>query len=46
MGRAVAEEVSRTALQNAVSVADLILTTDCMVARLPENGALPPMEGG
>ena len=28
-------KVTRTALQNAASVASLILTTDCMVADLP-----------
>jgi chaperonin GroEL len=28
-------KVTRTALQNAASIAGLILTTDCMVARLP-----------
>jgi len=30
-------KVTRTALQNAASVAGLLLTTDCLVARLPEN---------
>jgi chaperonin GroEL len=30
-------KVTRTALQNASSIAGLILTTDCMVAQLPEK---------
>ena len=30
-------KVTRTALQNAASVASLILTTDCMVADIPED---------
>ncbi|BAL23814.1 chaperonin GroEL [Azoarcus sp. KH32C] len=37
-------KVTRTALQNAVSVADLILTTDCMVATRPESDVPPPAE--
>jgi chaperonin GroEL len=38
-------KVARTALQNAASVASLILTTDAMVAELPkeEKKAAPPM---
>jgi chaperonin GroEL len=32
-------KVTRTALQNAASVAGLILTTDCMIAALPEKHA-------
>jgi chaperonin GroEL len=28
-------KVTRTALQNAASIAGLILTTDCMIARAP-----------
>ncbi len=42
-------KVTRTALQNAASVAGLILTTDCMVADVPEDKpAMPPvgMDGG
>ncbi|MBO5658940.1 MAG: chaperonin GroEL [Duodenibacillus sp.] len=40
-------KVTRTALQNAASVAGLILTTDCMVADLPEEKpALPAGMGG
>ncbi|MDR1855016.1 MAG: chaperonin GroEL [Azoarcus sp.] len=39
-------KVTRTALQNAASVAGLILTTDCMIAELAEDKpAMPPMGG-
>ena len=39
-------KVTRSALQNAASVAGLILTTDCMVADIPEDKpAVPPMGG-
>jgi chaperonin GroEL len=42
-------KVTRTALQNASSVAGLMLTTDCMVAELPEDkkaaGGAPDMGG-
>ena len=30
-------KVTRTALQNAASIAALVLTTDCMIARIPEH---------
>lgn len=36
-------KVTRTALQNAASVASLILTTDCMVADLPHDDKVPDM---
>jgi chaperonin GroEL len=38
-------KVTRTALQNAASIAGLILTTDCMIAQIPEkpSAASPPM---
>lgn len=40
-------KVTRTALQNAASVSGLILTTDCMVADLPEDKPVPAgMPGG
>jgi chaperonin GroEL len=42
-------KVTRTALQNAASVAGLMLTTDCMVAELPEDkkaAGAPGMGGG
>ncbi|MBX3684423.1 MAG: chaperonin GroEL, partial [Thauera sp.] len=35
-------KVTRSALQNAASVAGLILTTDCLVADLPQAGAVAP----
>jgi chaperonin GroEL len=38
-------KVTRTALQNAASVAGLILTTDCMVAELPAPKPAPGMPG-
>ncbi|CAJ0808997.1 MULTISPECIES: chaperonin GroEL [Ralstonia] len=39
-------KVTRTALQNAASVASLMLTTDCAVAELPKEDAAPAMPGG
>ncbi|SCC91422.1 chaperone Hsp60, peptide-dependent ATPase, heat shock protein [Thiomonas sp. X19] len=40
-------KVTRTALQNAASVAGLLLTTECMVADAPKDDtAAPPMGGG
>ena len=47
-------KVVRTALQNAASIASLLLTTDCMVTDLPEkkdcncggHGGQPGMDGG
>ena len=40
-------KVTRTALQNAASVASLILTTDCMIGDIPEDKQpmMPPMGG-
>ncbi|OAJ70316.1 chaperonin GroL [Methylobacillus sp. MM3] len=38
-------KVTRSALQNAASVAGLMLTTDCMVAELPKEDG-PAMPGG
>ncbi len=38
-------KVTRTALQNAASVAGLMLTTECMVAETPKDDA-PAMPGG
>lgn len=38
-------KVTRTALQNAASVASLILTTECMIADMPEDKpAMPPID--
>ena len=34
-------KVTRAALQNAASIAGLVLTTDCMIARLPAAASLP-----
>ncbi len=41
-------KVTRTALQNAASVAGLLITTECMIAELPkeEAPAMPDMGGG
>ncbi len=38
-------KVTRSALQNAASVAGLILTTDAMVAELPKDDAASPAAG-
>jgi len=42
-------KVTRTALQNASSIASLLLTTECMIAEVPEKKeapAMPPGGGG
>jgi chaperonin GroEL len=39
-------KVTRTALQHAASVASLMLTTDCMIAELPEDKAAGGAMGG
>ncbi|MEY2632008.1 MAG: chaperonin GroEL [Pseudomonadota bacterium] len=39
-------KVTRSALQNAASVASLILTTDALVAELPDDKPAPAMPGG
>ncbi|HET19612.1 MAG TPA: chaperonin GroEL [Chromatiales bacterium] len=39
-------KVTRSALQNAASVAGLLLTTECMVAELPKSEAAAPAGGG
>ncbi|EGJ09556.1 chaperonin GroEL [Rubrivivax benzoatilyticus JA2 = ATCC BAA-35] len=39
-------KVTRTALQNAASVASLMLTTECMVAEAPKEEAPMPAGGG
>jgi chaperonin GroEL len=38
-------KVTRIALQNAASVAGLILTTDCMIAEIPEPRPRPALPG-
>ena len=39
-------KVTRTALQNAASIAGLLLTTECVVAEKKEKDKAPPMPGG
>lgn len=39
-------KVTRSALQNAASIAGLMLTTDCMVAEIPEEKPAAPDMGG
>jgi chaperonin GroEL len=39
-------KVTRIALQNAASIAGLMLTTDCMIADLPEDKQSAAMGGG
>ncbi|MFC1566244.1 chaperonin GroEL [bacterium] len=41
-------KVTRSALQNAASIAGLLLTTDCMITDIPEKDkpAMPAMPGG
>jgi len=39
-------KVTRTALQNAASIASLLLTTDALVAEIPEKKKGPPMPQG
>jgi chaperonin GroEL len=39
-------KVVRTALQNAASVAGLLVTTEAMVAESPKNESAPAMPGG
>ena len=39
-------KVTRSALQAAASVASLIITTEAMVAELPEDKPAMPMPGG
>ena len=39
-------KVTRQALQNAVSIAGLLLTTDCLITELPEKSSQPAYAGG
>ena len=40
-------KVVRVALENAASVAGMLLTTECVIAEIPEDApAMPPMGGG
>jgi chaperonin GroEL len=40
------KKVTRTALQNASSIAGLLLTTECLITELPEKEKAAPMGGG
>src|SRR5664279_1561163 len=40
------KKVTRTALQNAASIAGLLLTTECLITELPEKDKKPAMGGG
>jgi len=39
-------KVVRTALQNAASIAGLMLTTEALVSEIPEDDKKPAMPGG
>jgi len=39
-------KVTRSALQNAASIAGLLMTTEALVTELPEKEGAPPMPGG
>ena len=39
-------KVTRSALQNAASVASLLLTTECAITDIPEKNSMPPMPVG
>jgi chaperonin GroEL len=39
-------KVTRTALQNAASIAGLLLTTECMITEIPEKKEAHPPGGG
>ena len=39
-------KVTRTALQNASSIAGLLLTTECMITEIPEKKEAPQAPGG
>jgi chaperonin GroEL len=40
------KKVTRTALQNAASIAGLLLTTECLITEVPEKEKPAPMGGG
>jgi chaperonin GroEL len=46
MGIIVPTKVERTALQNAASIAGLLLTTEAIVSEIPAKNPAPPMPGG
>jgi chaperonin GroEL len=39
-------KVTRTALQNAASIAGLLLTTECMITEIPDKKEAPAGGGG
>jgi chaperonin GroEL len=39
-------KVTRTAMQNAASIAGLLLTTECLVTEIPEDDKKAPGGGG
>jgi chaperonin GroEL len=39
-------KVTRSALQNAASIASLLLTTECAITDIPEKKEAAPMPGG
>ncbi|MDP8276793.1 MAG: TCP-1/cpn60 chaperonin family protein, partial [Candidatus Euphemobacter frigidus] len=39
-------KVTRTALQNASSIASLMITTECIITEVPEEEKMPPMPAG
>ena len=40
------KKVTRMALQNAASIAGLLLTTECLITDIPEKEKPAPMPGG
>src|SRR5207247_6303615 len=40
------KKVTRTALQNAASIAGLLLTTECLITEIPEKDKKPAAPGG
>jgi chaperonin GroEL len=40
------KKVTRMALQNAASIAGLLLTTECLITNIPEKEKPAPMPGG
>jgi len=39
-------KVTRSALENAASIAAMMLTTECLISDIPEKNAMPAMPGG
>jgi len=40
------KKVTRSALQNAASIAGLLLTTECLITEIPEKDKPAPAPGG